>query len=419
MTRSRPRIVIVGAGVAGLETLLALRALAADKVEVTLLAPELRFVNRSMSTAQPFSARRLRGIPLQDIAARWDAHWHRGVFDRVDTRRKVVVTRDRDELAYDILVLAPGSRSGHASTDRRVLTYRGGPDAPHVRLLLQQLRDARCTNVGFVKPAGAGWPVPLYDLALMTAADCAAHGLHAVTLSLITPEDEPLGIFGSTAGAAVAELLDDRGVEVHLSSYVAGERPGRLEIAPGERYAPVDRIVTLPRQVGPLLRGVPSGRDGFIATDPHGRVPGLDDVFAAGDATEFAIKQGGLAAQQADAVAEMIAASAGVGIEPRPFRPVLRGVLLTGGRPLYLRADISGSAGDDSTASQEPLWWPPDKLAARYLSPYLSGQVGSASDVMPPVQAGVPDEDASGLMAKAHVAPDELCEVVPSRQTSI
>jgi hypothetical protein len=94
-------------------------------------------------------------------------------------------------------------------------------------------------------------------------------------------------------------------------------------------------------------------------------------------------------------------------------------VLLTGGQPLYLRADISGSAGDDSTASQEPLWWPPDKLAARYLSPYLSGQVGSASDVMPPVQAGVPDEDASGLMAKAHVAPDELCEVVPSRQTSI
>ena len=43
----RRRVLIAGGGVAGLETLLALRALAADRLEVTLLAPELKFVNRS------------------------------------------------------------------------------------------------------------------------------------------------------------------------------------------------------------------------------------------------------------------------------------------------------------------------------------------------------------------------------------
>ncbi len=106
-------------------------------------------------------------------------------------------------------------------------------------------------------------------------------------------------------------------------------------------------------------------------------------MFAAGDATTFPVKHGGLAAQQADAVAEAIAASVGVDIDPQPFHPILRGVLLTGGPERYLRADISGGAGDDSTISSEALWWPPNKLAGRYLAPYLSHQTGDAADVMP------------------------------------
>ena len=65
---------------------------------------------------------------------------------------------------------------------------------------------------------------------------------------------------------------------------------------------------------------------------------GCAGVYAAGDATTFPLHQGGLAAQQADAAAESIAASLGAIAEAEPFRPVLRGVLLTGGAPLYLRA---------------------------------------------------------------------------------
>jgi sulfide:quinone oxidoreductase len=110
-------------------------------------------------------------------------------------------------------------------------------------------------------------------------------------------------------------------------------------------------------------------------------VRGLDHVYAAGDTTNFPLKQGGLAAQQADAVAEAIAASAGAGVEPRPFRPVLRSVLLTGAEPRYLHADISGCSGDDSLISSEPLWWPPRKLVAPYLAPYLSSRTGAGLDV--------------------------------------
>ena len=379
----RVRVLIAGGGVAGLETLLALRALAGDRVDVTILAPELKFVNRSMSAEQPFKTQRARGLRLDNTATELGARWHRGALDRVEHEQHRVVTKDGDELAYDRLVLALGAHPEREWHSEGVLTYHGGRDGPNYRFLLHQLREGRVNKLAFVKPSGASWPLPLYDLALMTAADCAAHDRPQPELRLVTPEEEPLEIFGHAASTEIRRLLGEAGVNLHTNSYGVPNLPGWLDISPGDRSVPVDRIVTEPRLVGPRLRGIPSGRDGFIHTDAHGRVPNLDDVFAAGDATTFPVKQGGLAAQQADAVAEAIAASAGADLKPQPFRPILRGVLLTGGPARYLRADISGAAGDDSTISGEALWWPPNKLAGRYLAPYLSSQLGEAADVMP------------------------------------
>lgn len=389
---TRSRVLIAGGGVAGLETLLALRAMAADRLDITILTPELKFVNYSMSVDQPFKPKRSRGLRLEDAAAELGAHWLRGTLDRVEPQRHTVVTKDGDELPYDMLVLALGTRTEREWDSDDVLTYHSGHDGPKYRMLLHQLHEGQIRKVAFVKPAGASWPLPLYDLALTTAADCAAHDRPDVELSLITPEQEPLGIFGMTASAAIRQLFDERGVMLHTSSYAVPSRPGWLDISPGSRGMRVDRVVTEPRLIGPRPRGVPCGEHGFIDTDAHGRVAGLDDVFAAGDMTAFPIKQGGLAAQQADAVAEAIAASVGAEVDPQPFRPILRGILLTGGPSRYLRADISGGAGDDSTISGEALWWPPDKISGRYLAPYLSSQVGDAADVMPQDEHAIPIE---------------------------
>jgi sulfide:quinone oxidoreductase len=390
MSRDLRHVLITGGGVAGLETLLALRALAPDRLDITILAPELKFVNRSMSAQQPFRLQRARGLRLEDTAAELGARWHRGTLDRVVPEQHRAVTRDGESLKYDTLVLALGAHPKREWESEDVLTYHGRRDGPSYRMLLHQLREGRVQRVAFVKPAGASWPLPLYDLALMTAADCAAHDRHEVELSLVTPEEEPLGVFGRRASAAMRAILGESGVTVQTGSYGQPGSPGRLDISPGHRSLAVDRIVTEPRLVGPSLRGIPSEHEGFIHTDAHGRVPGVDDVFAAGDATTFPVKQGGLAAQQADAVAEAIAAAAGAQIDPQPFRPVLRGTLLTGGPTRYLRADISGAAGDDSTVSDEALWWPPNKLAGRYLAPYLSSKTGEAADVMPHDEAAIP-----------------------------
>jgi sulfide:quinone oxidoreductase len=381
----RPRVVIAGAGVAGLETLLALRALAGDRVAVTIVAPEAKFVNRCMAVAQPFDRQRVRGVHVRAVAAEHGARWECGTVDRVEPDRRVVVTREHSELPYDYLVLALGARADTAAS-HAVLTYRDGRDAAAYRLLLGRLRNGGGRLV-FVKPAGPSWPLPLYGLALMTAADCAAHGA-PVDISLVTPEEEPLAVFGPRVAAGVRTLLDERQIKLHRSSYGLAVAPRLLGLSPGGRSIGADAIVTLPRLRGPRLRGLPCNADGFVATDSHSRVAGCERIYAAGDATGFPIKQGGIAAQQADAAAASIARAVGADVEPLPFEPVLRAVLLTGGRPRYLQADVSGRRGDDSAISPDPLWWPPTKLCARYLAPYLSRRSGEERDVMPRDLAG-------------------------------
>jgi CBS domain-containing protein len=120
-------------------------------------------------------------------------------------------------------------------------------------------------------------------------------------------------------------------------------------------------------------------------------VVGVPDVYAAGDVTSFPIKQGGLAAQQAEAAAEAIAADLGADLTARPFRPLLRGLLLTGGRPQYLSRDLAGGAGDAFALSEEPLWWPPAKIVGRYLGPFLAARAGVEAPhaTMPPPRGAI------------------------------
>ena len=133
-------------------------------------------------------------------------------------------------------------------------------------------------------------------------------------------------------------------------------------------------MIALPALEGPGIAGLPSDAEGFIPIDERARVKGVEDVYAAGDGTTFPIKQGGLATQQADAAAEHIAARFGADIDPQPFHPVLRGMLLTGDDSLSLAHSLTGGEGEGS-ASADYLWWPPHKVSGRYLAPWMAGGV--------------------------------------------
>jgi sulfide:quinone oxidoreductase len=320
------RVLVVGGGVAGLETILALQSLAPGLVDVELLAPEHHFWYRPLAVAEPFGLGTAGSFELTALAAEAGAQFTPGELERVDTGRKVVVTTHGVELEYDALVIAAGARPEPAL--RGALTFRGPADSDAYRALLRAAESGLVERIAFALPAGNVWPLPLYELALMTARRLRDVPHTDTSLAFVTHEQSPLALFGPAASRAVEELLEQSGVYVFTSRYPVAVTPDGLTVVPGETIA-ADRVVSLPRLVGPAIAGVPSDSTGFVPADEHGRVAGLEDVYVCGDASAFPVKQGGIATQQADAVAQAIAAAAGADVEPKPFRPVLRGLLLT------------------------------------------------------------------------------------------
>ena len=370
--RGRHRVVVAGGGVAGLETVLALSRLAPGLVDVELVAPEHHFWYRPLAVAEPFDAGRVVRFELAALAAEVGATYTPGELVGVRTDERVAELAHGADVPYDSLVLAAGAVPEEAVDG--ALTFRGPADTERFRGLLDEIEKAGHGTLAFIHPGGTGWPLPLYELALMTAAELAERAPD-VRVRLVTREAAPLELFGGAASDAVRDLLVQRRIEISTGLYASSWANGAVETAPD---GPVEATwaVALPTLRGPDLAGVPRGRGGFVPTDRHGRVHGLEAVYAAGDLTAFPIKQGGLAAQQADAVAESIAAEAGARIDPRPFEPVLRGLLLTGGVPAYLRAELGGGRGETSLVANEALWWPPGKIVGRELAPFLARVAG-------------------------------------------
>lgn len=362
MSASPLRVLVAGGGVAALESVLALRALAGERVAIELLAPAGDLVERPHSVVTPFSGVPAPCVPFDALPALGVRH-RRGALAAVDASAHAVVTTDGGRLGYDRLIVATGAHRLDGVPG--AVTFRGPISAGAVE---GALRAARSSAL-FVAPPGCGWTLPAYELALL-----ARHEFPDLRIEIATPEPRPLDVFGRTASDALARLLDRAGI---------GFTP--LDSAD---LLGADALISLPRLRGPALDGLPADPDGFIGVDAHGRVPGVDDVFAAGDATAGPIKQGGLAAQQADAAAETIAAEAGAPVDPRACRRVLRGVVLTGGAPLFLRRDL-----DDETApagvSRTDLWWPRGKVAGRYLTGFLASGGAGPGDALTD-QAAIP-----------------------------
>ena len=354
------RVVIAGGGIAGLEALLALRAEAGSLADVTLVADSDTFFYRSLQVGEPFGLAKPRRYPLARLVEGVGARFVRAAVAGVVADQHELALADRSSIEYDALVLALGARS--VPSFEHGTTFEPGAFDE----ILRDVREDFAEDVTVVVPRGVLWTLPAYELALMTAARCRENG---VPVRVVTHEAAPLDIFGDDAASVVARMLETAGVTVVAG--VTADVPRDGLVRAGDRWLPASRIATLPVPAGPRLSGLPSTGDGYLDCDHHGRVRGVPDVWAAGDGTAQPIKQGGLAAQQADAAASDIARHAGAPVRPRPFRPVLRGLLRSLDGPLYLRRALTAS--DDAPAvSKEPLWWPPSKVAARRLTAHLS-----------------------------------------------
>ena len=239
------------------------------------------------------------------------------------------------ELGYDRLIVAPGARAVEGVPG--AMTFRGPISAGAVEGALRARARTRAVR------APAGLRLAAADLRARAARRTRVPG---------RPRDR-----GRDPRAAPARRLRagrlrraraaarPRRRRVHRRHARGGgrrrrarhRRPAADRGRRGHRAAPPARPAYR-RACRPMPHG-------FLEVDAHARVIGVPDVFAAGDATAEPVKQGGLATQQADAAAEAIAAEAGAPIDPRPCRRVLRGVVLTGEEPLFLRRDLDDDSG--------------------------------------------------------------------------
>jgi sulfide:quinone oxidoreductase len=341
----RPRVLIAGGGVAALEAVLALRDLAGERLEVEFCSPRGEFVYRPFAVGEPYGAATILRYDLAALAAQIGAGFRLGGIFSVDAEAGLVTARDGERIPYDHLVVATGARMLWAVPG--AVTFWGVADEGGFAGVVRKLRAGILRDVVFTMPGGNSWGLPLYELALLASAVLAKSGIEDARLTVVTPEEAPLALFGRVVGEQMGRLLGERGIHLVTGVHPVEFEGGRLRIAPGEPIE-TEAVVSLPRLEGRRIDGLATDAGGFVQVDEHCRVAGAERVFAIGDVSAFPIKQGVVATQQADAAAEAIASAAGRELEPAPFDPVLEPDGKIGGR--YLSPFLAGLPAGDRRA---------------------------------------------------------------------
>jgi sulfide:quinone oxidoreductase len=318
------RVLIAGSGVAAVEAVLALRHLAGRRCAIDPVAPAHAPEYRPASVAAPFGFGVLPPLDLGALARRYDVGLIEDALTSVDVEAQQGHLESGRDHGYDHLMVAVGAIPEPPLPG--ALTFRGPDDVSMVEWVMAEIARGHRRQLVVVVPPHATWSLPAYEFAIMAALEM--RGVWDATVTVVTPEREPLWIFGGAAGTAMRELLSQREIALRTQARASHVTDKVLWLESGDAFI-ADTVISLPRLVGPRIEGLPSDDEGFLPTDAHGYVMGARGVLAAGDVTTFQVKQGGLATQQADAAAATIAHELGTRVEPQPFVPRLRGVLLT------------------------------------------------------------------------------------------
>jgi sulfide:quinone oxidoreductase len=346
--------------------------LAGEAVTVTLLSPAQHLVYRPSRVLEPFAhGQPPTRYPVERIAADANTRWVRDSLSWLDRAARIVHTTGGQELPYDALLLALGGQERKPNSD--VVVFTDHTTEHLYREIMKNIESGVMTSLALVEPSGPSWPLPLYELALLTAKQARDADAHP-QIAVVTPDPRPLDAFGGDVSDAVTRLLTEAGITLYTGSHARVRGPRRLRLEPIGIELEPDRIVTLPTIAGPNVRGLTGGaEDRFIEVDEYCRARHTGGrIFAAGDATDLRVKQGGLAAQQADTAAAGIAHLAGAAPPPAPLRASMQGALLTGGTPLYLTAYLIAGSGVRSEIHDQPPWGSTQAIVAEELTTYLA-----------------------------------------------
>jgi sulfide:quinone oxidoreductase len=349
---------------------------------VTLVDPAADFIYKPLAVREPFTRERAKRVELEPLVSEAKGTFVRRSVRSIEPYSRVAELDDGSHLHFETAIVCVGCRAKPPFRRTSPMSILGEPI--DIDALLRQAADHEFARMAFVVPPTGSWPLPVYELTLMAERHARELSLD-VRIVIVTPETEPLIVFGQLASDAVASLLATRGLEVR-TSVRARDEDGRIVLDPSGEHLDIGSGVALPALAGPSVPDLPADKRGFLPIEEHAQVQGVSGVYAAGDGTNFPINHGGLATQQADAAAEHIAARAGVAIEAALFHPVIRGKLITSDESLNLQADIGGGGGE-GISSLDYLWWPPQKIAGKYLPPQLAGD--APHELGPPPAHGI------------------------------
>ncbi|MGW4508879.1 NAD(P)/FAD-dependent oxidoreductase [Streptomyces sp. NPDC004436] len=306
---ARPRIVVVGAGFAGVACVRRLeRTLSPGEAEILLVTPF------SYQLYLPLLPQVASGVltPQSVAVSLRRSRRHRtrivpGGAVGVDTRAKVCVIRkitgELVDQPYDHLVLAPGSVT--RTFDIPGLTEHGRgmktlAEAAHLRdhvIAQLDLADAaapgsaeRASRLGFVVVgggyAGTETAASLERLTANAVARYPRLERREITWHLVDVAPKLMPELGDRLGRAALDVLRRRGIEVSLGVSVAKAGAEEVTLTDG-RVLPCRTLVwTAGVTASPLVAtlGAETAKSGRLVVTPDLRVPEADGVLALGDA---------------------------------------------------------------------------------------------------------------------------------------
>ena len=356
---TRPRVIIIGGGFAGIH---AANGLAHLPVDVTVIdrnnhhtfQPLLYQVALAVlspaNIAQPIRTM-LRNHPNTDVLM--------DEVTAIDVSARTVGLSSGARLTYDYLVLATGATHSYFGRDEWAPLAPGLKtieDATEIRrrvLLVFELAERQMLEHGWhpplnfvvigAGPTGVELAGAISDIAQLYMRRDFRH-IDPAKSRVLLLEGSPrvLGAYPPDLSAKAEAALTRLGVEVHTQTHVTAIGPGWVEATGSTGSRRIDAVVTLWAagvQASPLgkLLGAPLDRRGCVLVDDRFNPPGLSNVFVLGDLAH--LEQDGHqvpgvaqpAMQMGDHLAKILAAD--LSGAPRPaFRYFDKGDMATIGR---------------------------------------------------------------------------------------
>lgn len=307
---SRPRVVIIGGGFGGLTAAQSLRSAPADIILVNAtnhhLFQPLLYQVATAALSETDIASPLRTILRSQSNVR--VLMNEAV--AVDRRSRTVRLGDGSDLAFEYLVLAPGSRHsyfGRPQWERIAPGLKTLADAVHIRehILLSFERADRAGKAAemrkyltFAIVGGGPTGVELAGAIAEIARQSIVPDFHGFTtkdirLVLIEAGDRILAAFDPKLSIGAQQALEKLGVEVRLNTRVTDVTEQGV-LAGGEIIETSNVIWAAGNEGNPLLRsvGAPVDRQGRVCVEKDLSVPGDARIFVIGDAAYATDAQG-------------------------------------------------------------------------------------------------------------------------------